>query len=308
MRISRKISEFQVVSLDGRGSPRVRYLGIDGGGSKTTFLLVDEYYNEVCHLQSGPSNWMSVGQEAAQTAIREGLSRLTETPNVICAGFAGVARPEGAAFYKEVLSSLEPKATIIIESDAFIASIGAIGVDPGLLLIAGTGSIVIGRSRTGTMFRVGGWGPHFGDEGSGFWIGREAVRAALRSLDSQGPQEFAHQIAQSMGLKSITEIVTAWATGKVGVPEIAGLFPEVVKIYPGEPADRILADAASQLRRLVEIAAKRVGVEDCRKSLSGSVANHPIMRQLIGLKFEEPRHSPEWGAVIWARQHFTNSA
>lgn len=308
MRISKKISELRVVSLDGHGNQPVRYLGIDGGGSKTTFLLVDEYYNEVCHIQSGPSNWISVGQEAAQAAIREGFSQLTETPSVICAGFAGAARPEGAAFYKELLSSLVPKATIIIESDAFIASIGAIGVDPGVLLIAGTGSIVIGRSRDGSMFRVGGWGPHFGDDGSGFWIGREAVRAALRSIDSQGSREFAHHIAQSLGLKSITEIVTAWATGNVGVPEIAGLFPEVVKIYPSEPADRILAEAASQLRQLVEIAAKRVGVDDCRKSLSGSVANHPIMRQLIGLKFEEPRHSPEWGAVIWARQHFADPA
>jgi N-acetylglucosamine kinase-like BadF-type ATPase len=286
----------------------VRYLGIDGGGSKTTFLLVDEYYNELCHIHSGPSNWISVGQEAAQAAIRDGLSQLTESPNVICGGFAGAARPEGAAFYKEVLASLVPQATVIIESDAFIASIGAIGVDPGVLLIAGTGSIVIGRSREGSMFRVGGWGPHFGDDGSGFWIGREAVRAALRAVDSHATQEFAQHIARSLGLKSVTEVVAAWAAGRIGVPEIAGLFPEIVKLYPAEPASRILTEAAAQLRSLVDIAANRVGVEDCRKSLSGSVANHPIMRQLIGLKFEEPRHSPEWGAVIWARQHFTDPA
>jgi glucosamine kinase len=176
-------------------------------------------------------------------------------------------------------------------------------VDPGVLLIAGTGSIVIGRGREGSMFRVGGWGPYFGDDGSGFWIGREAVRAALRDVDSHASQEFAHHVAQSLGLKSVTEIVGAWAGGRVGVPEIAGLFPEVVKLYPAEPSQRILTEAATQLRSLVDIATKRVGGEDCRKSLSGSVALHPIMRQLIGLKFEEPRHSPEWGAVIWAREH-----
>ena len=210
------------------------------------------------------------------------------------------------SFYKEVLQSLLPDATIIIESDAFIASIGAIGIDPGVLLIAGTGSIVIGRDKDRSMFRVGGWGPYFGDEGSGFWIGREAVRAALRSKDSQGPTEFADRVAQSLGLKSIAEIVAAWATGKVGVPEIAGLFPDVISTYPAEPANRILDEAASHLRSLVEVASKRVGLDDCRKSLSGSVAAHPIMRQLIGLTFEEPRHSPEWGAVIWARQHFAN--
>jgi N-acetylglucosamine kinase len=281
----------------------MRYLGIDGGGSKTTFLLVDEYYNEICHLQSGPSNYFSVGPEAAREAIRQGVSQLTERPAIVCAGFAGAGRPDSVAFYKEVLESLIPGAQIIIESDAFIASIGAIGVDPGILLIAGTGSIVIGRDRNRVMFRVGGWGPHFGDEGSGFWIGREAVRASLRSLDAQGPAEFANRIAARLGLTTISDIIGAWTSGSVGVPEIAGLFPEVVAVYPADPAPEILKAAAAHLRSLVEIACNRAGVEDCRKSLSGSVATHPVMRELIGLQFEEPRHAPEWGAVIWARQH-----
>src|SRR5262252_9088242 len=168
----------------------MRYLGIDGGGSKTSFLLVDEYYNEICHIQSGPSNHLSVGTEAAREAIAQGVSHLTERPNFVCAGFAGAGRPDSAAFYREVLQSLIPSAQIIIESDAFVASIGAIGIDPGILLISGTGSIVIGRDKARNMFRIGGWGPYFGDEGSGFWIGREAVRDALHSLDLQAPTEF----------------------------------------------------------------------------------------------------------------------
>jgi N-acetylglucosamine kinase len=282
----------------------MRFLGIDGGGSKTAFLLVDEYYNEICHVQTGPSNHLSVGNDAARDAIAHGISQLTEQPNIVCAGFAGAGRPESVAFYREVLQSLIPGAqVIIIESDAFISSIGAIGIDPGVLLIAGTGSIVIGRDKDRSMFRVGGWGPYFGDEGSGFWIGREAVRAALRSLDSQSPTGFTEQVATGLGLKSISEVVGAWAGGKIGVPDIAGLFSDVVDFYPAEPSRQILTEAAAHLRSLVEIAAKRVGLPDCRKSLSGSVASHPVIRQLIAITFEEPRHSPEWGAVIWARQH-----
>ena len=119
--------------------------------------------------------------------------------------------------------------------------------------------------------------------------------------------EFASRIANRLGLKSISDVVSAWSTGKVGVPDIAGLFPEVVSMYPNEPSNRILHEAASHLRSLVDIASKRVDMDDCRKSLSGSVASHPIIRQLIGLDFEEPRHSPEWGAVIWARQHFAEA-
>src|SRR5438034_9715862 len=283
----------------------MRYLGIDGGGSKTTFLLVDEYYNELCHLHTGPSNWLSVGADTAKASIRDGVSQLTERPTIVCAGFAGAARAESASFYREVLTTLIPDATIIVESDAFIASIGSIGVDPGVLLIAGTGSIVIGRDAKRSMFRVGGWGPYFGDEGSGFWIGREAVREALRSLDLQASTEFSNRIAGRLGLKSISEVVSGWASGKIGVPEIAGLFPAVVSMYPQEPSKSILTQAASHLRSMVEIASKRVGLDDWRRSLSGSVAAHPVMRELMGLEFEQPRHSPEWGAVIWARQHFT---
>jgi N-acetylglucosamine kinase-like BadF-type ATPase len=185
----------------------LRYLGIDGGGSKTAFLLVDEYYNEICNLNSGPSNYLSVGAQAAKEAITLGVSRLTEQPDVVCAGFAGAGRPEGVAFYREVLQSVIPDAQVIVESDAFIASIGAIGIDPGVLLIAGTGSIVIGRDKNGSMFRVGGWGPHFGDEGSGFWIGREAVRAALRSIDSQTPSKLSERVAVTLGLNSVSEVV-----------------------------------------------------------------------------------------------------
>jgi N-acetylglucosamine kinase-like BadF-type ATPase len=281
----------------------VRYLGIDGGGTKTSFLLIDEYYNEVCKIQSGPSNYLSVGATAAREAITRGLSELSERPDIVCAGFAGAARPESVAFYREILQSLLPDAQIIIESDAFIASIGAIGVDPGILLIAGTGSIVIGRDKNRAMFRVGGWGPYFGDEGSGFWIGREAIRSALHSLDAQQAGEFNERVAGRLGVKSVSEIIAAWSSGKVGVPDIAGLFPDVVAVYPEEPARTILTEAARHLRSLVDTACARTGLDECRKSLSGSVASHPIIRELIGLKFEEPRHSPEWGAVIWARQH-----
>ena len=81
----------------------MRFLGMDGGGSKTSFLLVDEYYNEICHFQSGPSNYLSVGPDAARQAIAHGISKLTERPNVVCAGFAGAGRPDGITFYKEVL-------------------------------------------------------------------------------------------------------------------------------------------------------------------------------------------------------------
>src|SRR5207247_4262003 len=117
---------------------KVIYHCNDGCGSKTSFHLFNDYYNEICHLQICPSNYLSVGGEAAKEAITQGVSRLTERPNIVCGGFAGAGRPDSVTFYRELLQSLIPEAQVIIESDAFIASIGAIGIDPGVLLIAGT--------------------------------------------------------------------------------------------------------------------------------------------------------------------------
>lgn len=283
------------------------YLGIDGGGTKTAFLLTDDQLNALCRIETGPSNWLSVGADTARIAIAEGISRLTDRPDVVCGGFAGSSRAEGLTFYRDALKTHLPGARLLIETDALIAYIGAIGVAPGVVLIAGTGSIAAGRRADGTMIRAGGWGPQFSDEGSGFWIGREAVRAALGTSDAGEEDRFAELIAQHLGLASIRDVIAAWNSGQIGVPHVAGLFPEIVRWYPAHPAGRILTEAALHLRRLTQAALKRVGVENCAVSFSGSVASHPLMRKLIGIDFQEPQHSPEWGAIIWAREHLADA-
>jgi glucosamine kinase len=278
-------------------------LGIDGGGSKTTFLLADDLGNEISCVQSGPSNWLSVGADAATAAIREGVSQLKgPVPDVVCGGFAGAGRADGLEFYRKVLGPLFPNSRVRIETDAFVAYVGAIGLKPGVLLIAGTGSIAIGRKPDGTMIRVGGWGPHFGDEGSGFWIGREAVRAALRTFESSGDTSFGNKLAAHLGLDSIKDAVAAWSAGQIGVPEIASLVPVVLEASSKEPASLIIAEAASHLRALAETAVQQVGSPGCTVCTIGSVARNPIMQTLIGMKFTEPFAPPERGALMLACQ------
>jgi N-acetylglucosamine kinase-like BadF-type ATPase len=277
------------------------YLGIDGGGSKTTFLLVDSHDQQLFRTQTGPSNWLSIGPERAAAALREGLSRLPVQPDIVCGGFAGGGRPEAQSFYTDTIRASLPGASIIVESDAFVSYIGAIGLQPGVLLIAGTGSIAIGRRENGSVIRAGGWGPHFGDEGSGFWIGREAVRSALHALDSEKPSDFSDRITRALGLERIADVVPLWASGRLGVPQIADLFRELTSIYPSEPARRILTEAGSHLRSMAQTVLERLGVDKCPKALSGSVALHPLMRSLIDPSFGEPQHAPEMGAIIWAR-------
>lgn len=285
----------------------MKYLGIDGGGSKTTFLLTDDHDKTLFRTDTGASNLNSVGHDAASLEIKKGINELPADPDFVCAGFAGAGRAENAAFYQGILQSLLPNAKISVVSDAVIAYAGALESEPGVLLVGGTGSIALGRLPDGGMIRVGGWGPHFGDEGSGFWIGREAVRAALRAADAAEQTDFPKRIAAALGKRDIGDVVVAWSKGIIGVPEIAGLFPEVLDMHSREPAHRILHEAAAHLRVLVEIAEERVGIPNCRKSVIGSVARHPMMRSLIGINFEEPRQSPEWGAIRLAREQRRNA-
>jgi N-acetylglucosamine kinase-like BadF-type ATPase len=284
----------------------VIFLGIDGGGSKTAFLLEDQAGRRLARIETGPSNWLSAGPEVSRQSLAAGISQLPATPDVVCGGFAGAGRPEGRNFYGAALSELLPRARVFVETDAFVAYAGAIGVKPGVLLIAGTGSIAVSRQADGTMNRTGGWGPVFGDEGSGFWIGREAVRAALSAHDDGASPAFAAAVANALGQSSIVDVVGAWTAGAITVRSVASLSSLVLDHYPQEPAARILRESAAQLRSLVERAIARSGLPaGCAKSIAGSIGSHPALRQLIGLEFEAPAEPPERGAIEWARARIT---
>ena len=278
------------------------FLGIDGGGSKTTFLLEDHKGRELARIQTGPSNWISTGPAKARESISQGILNLPSRPDVVCCGFAGAGRPEGAEFYRSCLETLLPHATLFVEIDAHIAYMGAIGPKPGVLLIAGTGSIGIARKADGTFIRAGGWGPIFGDEGSGFWIGRAAMRAALRAHDTGDSHDFVSGVAQGLGLSQITDAPAAWKDGAISVSSVASLAAGIIALYPAEPAKRILTEAAAELRAVAEAARQRAELpESCARSFAGSIASLPAVQQLIGLPFSAPQHAPERGAILWAR-------
>ena len=282
------------------------FLGIDGGGSKTAFLLEDENGKTLGRIETGPSNWLSAGAETAKRSITEGLRKLDRVPDVIGCGFAGAGRPEGLQFFKDCIVELLPSAKLFIETDAFISYIGAIGLEPGVLLIAGTGSIAIGRRADGSMIRVGGWGSLFDDEGSGFWIGRETIQWALRAYDAGTDNEFVNAVSTGLQLNSITDVSAAWKAGHVSVRSVASLTKFLFDRYPTEPAKSILTAAAKHLTAISQIAIAKVEVPNCRRSIIGSVGSSPLMKQLLREQgnigeFEAPRESPERGAIIWAR-------
>ena len=164
------------------------YLGIDGGGTKTTCAVGDES-RLLATATAGPSNIVRAGEaearESLQQSVRQACAAAGVTPAQIsqtCVGGSGAARPELAEIVRRSLAEILPT-PIQVVGDMQIALEAAFDTGPGVIVIAGTGSIACGRDRQGTTLRAGGWGFAIGDEGSAHWIGRAAVKAVLRAAD-----------------------------------------------------------------------------------------------------------------------------
>ncbi|HEV2659540.1 MAG TPA: BadF/BadG/BcrA/BcrD ATPase family protein, partial [Ktedonobacteraceae bacterium] len=166
-------------------------LGIDGGGSKTCAVLVDEQGNECGRGLAGSSNYHAVGIEQAAAHIRAAVEEALLTSN--CSqpvksawlGLAGIDRP---ADYDALLPHLRfVAAAVRLTNDAELV-LSALEEQAGVALIAGTGSIALGQDGKGRSERCGGWGHLLGDEGSGYAIGLRALQAAVRAADGRGPE------------------------------------------------------------------------------------------------------------------------
>jgi N-acetylglucosamine kinase-like BadF-type ATPase len=168
----------------------VHVLGIDVGGTKTVCLLGDEEGRVLSTARGPGANLQAVGElqleKVLHTVMEETVAQQTAAPAAICLGIAGVDRPEDAAVVRGIMSRIGYKARILIVNDALIALQAGIGAAAGIVIVAGTGSIAYGCDRHGNAARAGGWGYVLGDEGSGYWIGRLALRAIVREADGRG--------------------------------------------------------------------------------------------------------------------------
>ncbi len=167
-------------------------LGIDAGGTKTVCLLADGDGRIVARARGGGANLQAVGELQVEKVLHEAMDEAIGdrdlVPAAICLGIAGVDRQDDHAVIQGIMKRIGLKARVVIVNDALVAlEAGAPGA-PGVVIISGTGSIAYGRNAAGEAARSGGWGHVLGDEGSGYWIGRAALRAVLRAADHRGPE------------------------------------------------------------------------------------------------------------------------
>lgn len=181
------------------------FLGVDGGASKTLALIVDAQGQERGRGIAGSSNYSVVGLEHALTQLKLAVERAADQARCMLPlaaawlGMAGVDRPEDTALLLPHLQALA--GTIRLTNDAELL-LSALDQAVGVALIAGTGSIALGRDKHGTTTRAGGWGHILGDEGSGYAIGQQALQAAARAADGRGPATtLLERILQHWGLQ-----------------------------------------------------------------------------------------------------------
>lgn len=240
-------------------------IGIDAGGSKTEAVLADGSGAVIARARRGGANLAAHGELEVEKTLHDVIDAVLGEghlrPDVICLGIAGVDRAEDNAIIQGIMRRIGARARVLVTNDALIALVAGAGLEPGVVVIAGTGSIAYGCNDRGEAARAGGWGYILADEGSGFWIGRHALRAVVRAADGRGPQT------------ALTPLVLEF----FGVSRAEQLVREVYRTYL-KPSD--IARCASLVERAREAGddvAARIA-SDAADELSAAV--HSVVSQL----------------------------
>jgi glucosamine kinase len=247
-------------------------------------------------VSAGPSNITRVGEQVARSSLHQAIDQACAAAGIVpaelansCIGAAGAAREEGARKLQSILAEKLP-APFQLVGDMEIALHAAFGNSPGVIVIAGTGSIAYGRGSQGNTARAGGWGFSISDEGSAHWIGRQAVTAVLRAAD-QDPTNVADAKADSL----FREMASLWSVSTLhelaaaanSTPNFATLFPAVLAAANAgdATAQQVLTQASAELARLASLVLHRLFPQTKAASspslaMVGGVFRHsPLIRE-----------------------------
>ncbi len=224
----------------------VRVIGVDGGATRTRFLLTDGTGARLGDGLGG-SSLLGEGEDAEVAGhIVESVLVLARERGVplpvdaLCAGLAGASgRPEARELVENRIRVAAVARRVRVVSDSEIAFRDAFGSREGILLIAGTGSVGVGRARGGPLRRVGGWGAFLGDEGSGYRLGLGGIRAATRSAEGRNPPTtLTRSLFTALGAES-PRAVFEWSK-RAAKSEVAALAPHVLE--EAEGGDRVAGE------------------------------------------------------------------
>lgn len=293
------------------------YLGVDGGGSNLRVIITDDALHPLAHWQTAQRvNPNVVGYDTARHALQEGIRHALSIANVPIAGVglgvAGARGEAGKAWMRQTVAEVLPDVHIAPASDNEIALVGANGAREGILILAGTGSIVFGANANGDTCEVGGWGYLMGDEGSGYWLGLQALRAFARHADGiAGTSGVLYDgVMRALQLYEPLDLL-AWlyADPTPKTSEIAKLASVVLLAYEAQDpiAQTIIAEGAQELATLAQTVIRRLNMQEAKIAFAGGLLEHDtaLSRELctrLGLPaLPQALHTPLIGAALLAR-------
>jgi N-acetylglucosamine kinase-like BadF-type ATPase len=297
------------------------FLGVDGGQSSTTAVIGDGDGRVVGWASGGPCNHVAasearakflrvIGQCIGQAAERAGVEMREGrwAFRAACCGMSGGPEDKAA-----LLAELVDSSDLTVTHDAAIALAGALEGQPGIVVIAGTGSMAFGRNAAGETARAGGWGYIFGDEGGAFDIAREGLRAALREHEGWGPRTaLTPALVAAVGAAEPNEMLHLFYTPEWSRTRVAEMALVVSRLAEeGDPVARgILQRAAQHLTELVRAVRRQLwsGDQPVRVSWTGGVFGSAILsgqfRTLVEseehTQCSAPHHGPALGALLLA--------
>jgi N-acetylglucosamine kinase-like BadF-type ATPase len=301
----------------------MRYVvGVDGGGTKTTAAVVGEDLKAAGSATTGPANHRSVGMESASVNIAGAVSEALRAASVplsdvaaICMCLAGFDTDLDLPVPQRTVRLLNFGGAAIFENDVVGAWAGATDVQPGIVVIAGTGATALGMNERGQLWRTDGWDYVLGDSGSGYDIGRTAIRAAMRALDGRGaPTALTQALADAYGVTDAEEMRRLVDSTNFGKFEIASFAMRVSQAADAgdltardilSQAGRDLAEQAVAIIRELEMGGTQFPL-----STVGSVfksvpwVTEPFERAITRVAprvtFRPSLHPPQVGAAILA--------
>ena len=260
------------------------FAGIDGGGSTTRCVVGDET-TILGKGESGPSNVIRVGETNARDSLANAIKLACLEAKIepsqihrICVGIAGGGRSETAEQVRRVLSNIVD-GDVEVVGDMVIALEAAFGKHPGVIVIAGTGSIAYGRNASGEIARAGGWGFAISDEGSAHWIGRTAVNEILRVRDEGQEPELMKHLLEAWQLETWEQMIMAANTSPTA--DFAKLFPNIVAAadHRDAIASDVLTRAGRELAGLGRTVISRLfpDKQDVRVAVAGGVFRNALL-------------------------------
>jgi N-acetylglucosamine kinase-like BadF-type ATPase len=300
------------------------YLGVDGGGSKTLFLLIDETGKVLASLTEGPAYHPEIGLEALRTMLARGIQRTLQQGGVDASNltFAFLGLPA----YGEDCSLLPmldaapspalPAGRYRCGNDMVCGWAGALAGDDGINIVAGTGSIAYGEFE-GRSARAGGWGELFGDEGSAYWLAREGLRLFSRMSDGRAPRgELYECVRRHFALQEDLDLCAAIygksAAQRSQFAQLSKLVSDAASAGDAQ-ARALFGQAARELAEIVDAARDQLHVPpeiDLAVSYSGGVFQ---LRELLltpleatlksrahKYRFLPARLPPDAGAALYA--------